>query len=535
MSLIIRSLSYVHPDREKLFHELNLTVGKGEKAALVGLNGMGKSTLLQLIAGISLPTSGEIIRPESSWYVPQHLGQYDHLSIAEALKIDVKLNAMQAILNGSVDAGYFEDLDDDWEVEEKLEMALAKWGIGHFSAHRLMGTLSGGQKTKVFLAGIEVHQPGIILFDEPTNHLDTNSRGMLYDLITQHKATILAVSHDRTLLNLLNKTLVLSQTGIEVFGGNFDFYLEQRQEKVNALQAKLEEQAKTLKQSQQKARDMAEQRQKKEAKGKSEGLSNSLPRIVAGGLKSKAQQSTAKVLDAHHEKISDLAEHIRETRSQIQQYQQLHINIAASNLHHGKILIDANNINYSYNGNALWKALTFQVRSGDRLHIEGDNGVGKTTLLKIITGAVEPTEGQYMSPDFSYLYLDQDYTMIKPDLSLYEQVQKYNHDGLQEHELKSLLIYSQFSREMFDRKCIGLSGGEKMKLALCCLAISKQAPDMLILDEPTNNLDIQSLKILTSAVKNFNGTLLVISHDQHFIKEIGINSQISMIKNSLHS
>ncbi len=534
MSLIIRSLSYTHPDGEKLFHELNLALGKGEKAALVGLNGMGKSTLLQLIAGIILPTSGEIMLSESCWYVPQHLGQYDHLSIAEALKIDVKLNAMQAILNGSVDPVYFTDLDDDWEIEEKAEMALAKWGLEHFSAHHFMGSLSGGQKTKVFLAGIEIHQPRIILLDEPTNHLDTNSRKMLYDLVTQHQSTILTVSHDRTLLNRLHKTLALSQTGIEVFGGNFDFYLEQRQEKVNALQAKLEEQTKTLKQSQQKARDMAEQRQKKEAKGKSAGQSNSLPRIVAGGLKSKAEQSTAKVLDAHHEKISGLAEHIRETRSQIQQYQALYINIAASHLHHGKILIDANNVNYGYHGNALWETLSFQVRSGDRLHIEGDNGAGKTTLLKMITGAIEPTEGQYMSPDFSYLYLDQDYTMIKPNLSLYEQVQKYNHDGLQEHELKSLLIYSQFSQEMFDRKCIGLSGGEKMKLALCCLAISKQAPDMLILDEPTNNLDVQSLEILTSAVKNFTGTLLVISHDQHFIKEIGVTSQISLTKNSLH-
>lgn len=533
MSLIIRSLTYIHPDKETLFEQLNLIVAKGDKAALVGNNGAGKSTLLQIIGGQLKASSGEVIRPERLWYVPQHLGQYNELSVAAVWGIDKKLKAIEAITNGDGAQQYFTDLEDDWEIEEKLARALAKWDIAYLSANQKMEALSGGEKTKVFLAGIDIHDPEVILLDEPSNHLDTSAREKLYDFITMSKTTILVVSHDRTLLNLLNKTFELSSNGIEVYGGNFDFYREQKDGKVNALQAQLDEQSKTLKQSQQKAREMAEQRQKQEVRGRANGLTQSLPRIVAGGLKSKAEQSTAKMMDAHQEKTAGIAENIRNIRSQIQQYQVLSIDIGSSGLHRGKMLIDAEKINFSYDGQPLWhQPLSFQIHSGDRVRISGDNGSGKTTLVKIITGALAVTGVTIARADFAYLYLDQDYTLIDRSLSVYEQVQRYNSRNLQEHELKSLLIYSHFQRDMWDRKCAALSGGEKMKLSLCCLAVSNHTPDMLILDEPTNNLDVQSLEVLTATVKEFNGTLLIISHDQYFIDDVGIDHTISIQNNS---
>jgi len=526
MSLTIKALTYLHPDNEALFLELNLTVNKGEKAALVGINGVGKSTLLQLIAGRISPTSGEITFTEKPWYVPQHLGEYDGLTIANALNVDKKLAALQAILDGSADPEYFTDLDDDWEIEKKVESALHNWGLGNFGLQEKLGNLSGGQKTKVFLAALDLHAPELILLDEPSNHLDARARKKLYGFILQTKATILVVSHDRSLLNLMNRTLELSKKGIEVFGGNFEFYQQQKEEKVNALQAQLSEQARTLKQTEKKAREVAYKRQQQESRGRSAGQGNSMPRIIAGGLKSKSERSTAKVIDAHHDKISGLAETMRETRSQILQYQALKINIAASDLHPGKVLAEAENINFAYRSKPLWNNLSFQIRSGDRVHIEGENGAGKTTLLKIITRKLDPLEGHFSSADFSYLYLDQDYSLIDPELTIYDQVQHYNTSGLQEHEIKALLIYSQFEAASFDRKCGELSGGEKMKLSLCCLSVSNHAPDILILDEPTNNLDVQSLEILTAAIRDFEGTLLVISHDGYFIEEIGINKNI---------
>lgn len=185
-------------------------------------------------------------------------------------------------------------------------------------------------------------------------------------------------------------------------------------------------------------------------------------------------------------------------------------------------------INFSYNSTFLWSPLTFQIRSGDRVQIEGENGSGKTTLLKIITKLIEMSTGKYHSTDFSYLYLDQDYTMIDLSLIIYEQIDYFNANGLQEHELKAWLVYFQFDSESFDRKCDGLSGGEKMKLSLCCLTVGNVAPDVLILDEPTNNLDVKSLEVLTEAVKSFEGTLLVISHDEYFTKEIGLLKYIKL-------
>lgn len=234
------------------------------------------------------------------------------------------------------------------------------------------------------------------------------------------------------------------------------------------------------------------------------------------------------MLDAQNEKVSGLQDTIRETRSQIQQYQALKINIASSGLHHGKLLIDTREINFGYGSPLLSQPISFQLRSGERIQIAGPNGSGKTTLLKVITGELQPLSGNYIGTDFSYLYLDQDYSMIDPGLSVYEQVQQYNSVGLEEHAIKAMLIYSQFDGDSFDRKCIALSGGEKMKLSLCCLSVSNQTPDLLILDEPTNNLDVQSLEVLTAAVKGYEGTLLVISHDEAFTAEIGIDREINL-------
>lgn len=528
MSITISALGYHHPNREQLFKQLTFTVNKGEKAALVGNNGVGKSTLLQLVAGVLQPYAGNIFTSSIPWYVPQHLGQYDNLTIASALKVDHKLAAIKAITEGRTDEAYFNDLGDDWEIEDKVHAALSKWQLGDLWPAQPMRDLSGGEKTKVFLAGIDIHTPEIILLDEPSNHLDVSSRKQLYELISNSRATLLAVSHDRTLLNLLPETLELSPFGIELYGGNFDFYQEQKKGKVNALQNELQEQFKTLKQTQQKARDVAEKRQKIESRGKAQGKSGSLPRIIAGGLKSKAEGSTAKALDIQDEKLSSISENIRNIRGQIQQYQVLQIDIGSSMLHQGKILVDAANLTCDFGNGQLWQPLTFQIRSDDRVHIKGDNGAGKTTLLKLITGKLYSSGGNISRAPFTYLYLDQDYSIINPEVTVFEQVQHYNSRNLQEHELKSLLIYAQFERNAWEKACEVLSGGEKMKLSLCCLAVSNHTPDVLILDEPTNNLDVKSLEVLTATIKNFKGTLLVISHDEYFIHEIGIDKVIEV-------
>ena len=172
--------------------------------------------------------------------------------------------------------------------------------------------------------------------------------------------------------------------------------------------------------------------------------------------------------------------------------------------------------------------ISFQLKSGDRLRIEGTNGSGKTTLLKIITGQLEPQEGTLTRADFSYVYLNQEYSIIDDRNSILEQAYAFNSRNLPEHEIKIILNRYLFPAPEWDKSCRKLSGGEKMRLAFCCLMISNNTPDMFILDEPTNNLDIQSIEIITNTIKKYTGTVIAISHDNYFIREIGVDQRIAL-------
>ncbi|WP_400193783.1 ATP-binding cassette domain-containing protein [Hymenobacter sp. B81] len=530
MSILINALAYRHADREILFRNLHLVLATGAQASIVGANGVGKSTLLQLIAGRRAPAEGTVQVTEPPYYVPQHLGQYDDLTVAQALGVAEKLRALQAILAGAARPEQFACLDDDWTLEERVQTALAFWQLDHLSLAQLLGALSGGEKTKVFLAGALIHQPGVILLDEPSNHLDADSRALLYDFIRRSRATVLVVSHDRTLLNLLPLTLELTPTGLEAYGGNYDFYHTQKQGQLAALQAQLDEKQKTLHQAQQKARDLAEQRHKLEVRGKAQGQKKALPRIVAGNLKRQAEQTSAQLRETHQDKINDLGHDLRQLRTQLQERQPLKTDLRQSELHRGKVLVEARGINFGYGPRLLWpRPLTFQLRSGDRVRITGRNGAGKTTLLRLMTGQAAPTVGEVFVADFEAFYIDQDYSLIDPALTVFGQIGHYNSRQLLEHELKTVLHYHQFPREAWDRKCADLSGGEKLKLILCCLTVRNNAPDVLILDEPTNNLDLRSQQVLTAAVKEFSGSVLLISHDQYFADALGIDATISLV------
>lgn len=190
----MKQVMYSHADKELLFQNISFRVPDGSKVALIGNNGSGKSTLLRMLAGDLQPVSGEIIVSEKPYYIPQHMGQFDSWTVAEALQVERKIEALHAILGGSVDVESFTILGDDWDIEERSRSALEYWGLLNVKLGQKMSSLSGGEKTKVFLAGIQVHSPGVILLDEPTNHLDRGSREKLYDLICRGSATLLVVS-----------------------------------------------------------------------------------------------------------------------------------------------------------------------------------------------------------------------------------------------------------------------------------------------------------------------------------------------------
>ena len=198
-------------------------------------------------------------------------------------------------------------------------------------------------------------------------------------------------------------------------------------------------------------------------------------------------------------------------------------------LHRGKILITAKDLNFGYGDQLLWKQdLNFQIRSGERMVVRGINGSGKTTLIKMILGELHPRAGIIDRAGIKAIYIDQDYSFIDNNLTVYEQAQQCNSGALQEHEIKIRLNRFLFTKEYWDKPCTALSGGEKMRLMLCSLTIGNQAPDIIILDEPTNNLDIQNIEILTAAINEYKGTLLVISHDEYFLKQVHVGHSIDV-------
>lgn len=527
--LYIHQLTYNHPNKEELFQAISFTVNNQEKIALVGHNGTGKSTLLKLIAGLLVPTSGQIQVDSQAYYIPQVVGQFNHLSLAEALHIDHQLKALSEILHGDVTTQNLEVLNDDWTIEERALEALRYWELDQFEWSQSMAELSGGQKTKVFLAGLHIHQPKFVLLDEPTNHLDSEARELVYHYISTTSATLIVVSHDRELLNRLNKVIELRSDGVKTYGGNYAFYTTQKDIETSALQMDMNNQEKALKKAKEKARDTLERQQKLDARGKKKQEKAGISTIMMNTLRNQAEKTTAKTKGAHADKIQSLTTDLHRLRDKVASLEEIKVFFDDSTLHTGKLLVHAEHINFGYSANLLWKnPMNFQLLSGDRVALKGKNGAGKTTFVQLVLGELQPSQGTISRHFTSAMYIDQEYSIIQDRQTVIQQAESFNSQALADHEVKIRLNRFLFSKSTWDKPCSTLSGGEKLRLILCCLTIGQHSPDLIILDEPTNNLDLQNTMLLTHAIKNYKGTLLVISHDSVFLKAINCHREIKI-------
>ena len=526
--LSLQGVSYTHHNKDLLFSDINFVIGPKEKVALVGNNGAGKSTLLRIMSGQLQPSGGTVlISGDRPYYIPQLTGQYNELTVGQALRVDAKLRALKAILDGDVSETNLSLLDEDWGVEERCREAFAHWELNELDLDQSLGALSGGQRTKVFLAGIIIHRPGIVLLDEPSNHLDHHSRDILYDYVRTTHDTLVVVSHDRTLLNLLPAVYELGARGVTVYGGNYEFYAGQKKLEYDALDQDLKNKEKALRKAKETERETMERMQKLDARGKKNKEKEGLPTISMNTFRNNAEKSTARMKGVYEEKVGDLSRELQELRATLPDADKMRMALDHSGLHKGKVLITACNLNVRYGRRLLWQeGLNLQVLSGERIAIKGSNGSGKTTLIKTLLGGLQPTEGAIERvPDIKTIYIDQDYSLIDDTHTVYQQAQMANDGALEEHEIKNRLARYLFTSEYWDKPCSTLSGGEKMRLILCCLTIGNKAPDIVVLDEPTNNLDMQNTGILTAAINGYQGTLLVVSHDAWFNQEIGLTRE----------
>lgn len=522
--LVLQNISYLHPNKDLLFQGINLILNSGEKVALIGNNGVGKSTLLKIIAK-ELPIShGQLLVEGMPYYIPQVFGQFNHLTVAEALGVDGEIKALHAILAGSVVEEDYVVLGDDWLIEERCYEGLRLWELEGVLLSDSMGSLSGGQRTRVFLAGIFIHRPDFVLMDEPSNHLDSGGRALLYDFVLNSQCSLLLISHDRKLLNLLHKVCELSMDGIRVYGGNYDFYKEQKELQTNALLEDVLSKEGALRKAKEVERESVERQQKLDARAKKKSAKGGMPKIVANSWKNSAENSTSKMKGIHADKTSTLSEELRVLRSSLSPIDRVKLRFDNSELHRGKVLVEADGINFSYSDVLLWGSpLSFKFLSGERIALKGANGSGKTTLIKLLLGELEVHSGILNRAVIDSVYIDQDYSLIDNSLSVFEQALSFNRLFLLEHEVKMRLNRFLFSAADWNKCCVSLSGGERMRLLLCCLEIASQSPDLIILDEPTNNLDIHNIEILTSAISSYEGTLIVVSHDDYFLEQIGVD------------
>ncbi|GAO44617.1 ABC-F family ATP-binding cassette domain-containing protein [Flavihumibacter petaseus] len=527
--LLLQNISYSHPNRQPLFDNLQLNVQAGEKIALTGNNGTGKSTLLRLIARELTPSGGQYHSAVHPYRVPQLFGQFDHLTVAQALRVADKLQALRAILEGDVTTENMTLLDDDWSIDDRCRAALQQWQLQEVDLQQSMATLSGGQQARVFLAGIAIHQPECILLDEPSNHLDQEGRRLLYDFIRSTTTTLIVVSHDRTLMNLLNKVIELDRGQVITYGGNFKFYQEQKSMALDALADDLKESEKSLRKAREKARETMERQNRLNARGKQKQEKAGVARIMMNTYRNAAENSTAKKAGMHQDKISEIRQSLQELREATPDTDGMRLAFRNATGHHGKVLFRAQGINIRRNNNWLWpNDPDLELLSGERVAVTGNNGSGKTTLLKLVRGEWQPDRGEVLRGFKNAMYIDQDYSLLNRTLTVSEQAQLFNDGALEQHELNIRLTRFLFGKDDWHKSCSVLSGGESMRLALCCLTLQQEPPELILLDEPTNNLDLQHITILTEALNSFDGTLLIVSHDQAFLDQLGISRTVNL-------
>lgn len=530
--LQIHQLDYYLPDGTPLFEDMHFNLQAQEKTGLIGRNGSGKSTLLRLINNELNPDNGEIRLQKPPVLIPQNFGQFDHQTIAEALGVALKISALQSILEGTDPSEKnFLILDDDWTIEERVQEALAYWSLSGISLNQQLNTLSGGEKTMVLLSKLFLYPGSLFLLDEPTNHLDKIERERLYRMIDGTKETLLIVSHDRKLLDMLPHIAEIEQKRINRYGGNYSFYREQKIIEEAALASEILHTTKELKKAKETKRQTIERQQRLEARGKKKQTQAGVATIMMNTLRNKAEQSGSRLKSTHDEKTNQLSQSLQELRNEVVDKRKMKLSLSNAQYHQGKLLIDAVQIQVDFGKGPVWiEPVDLKIYSGDRIAILGRNGSGKSSLVHTLAGKLMPASGAIRKAGYSSVYLDQNYSVLDPSMTVYEQVQVFNDALLEEHTLKIRLHHFLFGPGDWDKSVSQLSGGERMKLTLCSLSLSSSPPDIIFLDEPTNNLDIQNIEILTEVLGNYKGTIVIISHDEVFLQQTGINKTYSLNK-----
>ncbi len=383
-------------------------------------------------------------------------------------------------------------------------------------------TKSGGQSQQIALMRAFDSGADILLLDEPTNNLDATARTEFFNKLRAYHGGVVVVSHDRELLNQMDMLLELHNGKLSVFGGNYDFYVAQKRQMQESIESKYTDAQKEIARlnatitKAQNTRQHHEAKQQKDKANKSAGS-----KIAVNALKGKSQETEAKRRKLIQVKLNRQLESCAELSAQLRNDT---IKVPLPNAKvYDKEIVRLEKVCFSYGEKSVLSDFNFTMRTGERVRIVGNNGAGKTTLLKLISGVLWPSSGNIKTSG-NIAYLNQDLSLLNPDKSVVENIAEYA--GILQHNAHAIAANFGFRGDTSKKKVGVLSGGELLKATLAAVIGTEHQPDLLILDEPTNNLDIKSTLILEDALNQYRGAILIVSHDEAFVNRLRIDSKL---------
>ncbi len=507
MILSINNLSKNFGDKE-ILKNINFTVDYNEKIALVGANGAGKSTLLKTITNEMSIDSGDIFigKDCTVGYLSQNFDTttdytiYEYVLLAFKNLIEIeerlleyqnKMNELSGLALEDAINKYtklnteFEELDG-YSYKSRINGVLRGLGFSSDDFNKRISSLSGGQKTRLSLSKTLLESPSILMLDEPTNHIDVKSIEWLEVYLKNYKGAVIIISHDRYFLdNFVTKVIEIENGTNKIYNGDFTDYLTKKEiDQEIELQHYLKNQ--------------------KELKRQEKIIQMYLNQSTEKSV--KRARSRQKMLD----KMNVIPKPIEiDTKMKLR---------LETEIQSGFDVLDVNGLSMSFKDKTLFDEISFSVKRGEKIALVGDNGVGKTTLFKILLNELNPTSGNFkLGTNVNISYYEQTQEVLDEDLTLFDTLNNIN-SSITNFEVRNYLARFMFYEDDISKKVSSLSGGEKGRLALAKIMYGKS--NFLLLDEPTNHLDIHSKDILENAIKNYDGTVLFISHDRYFINNV---------------
>ncbi|SCK33119.1 ATPase components of ABC transporters with duplicated ATPase domains [Streptomyces sp. WMMB 714] len=513
-SLTCARLSFNWPDGTEVFSDFDWQVGPG-RTGLIGSNGSGKSTLLRLLSSELAPAGGTVQVTGEIGYLPQGLTLETGRRVDEALGIAEARTALHAIEAGDVREENFTAVGDDWDVEERARAMLDQLGLERIGLDRTIGELSGGESVMLRLAALLLRRPDVLLLDEPTNNLDRRARRRLYETVSAWQGVLVVVSHDRELLELVDRVAELRAGGIRTFGGTLSAYEEAIATEQDAAERKLRVAEADVKRQRRELGEAQMKLAKRVRYGNKMHASKSQPKIVMNERKREAQVSAGKHRIMHEQRLDDARGRLDEAAGKVRDDDEIRVDLPFTAVPSGRQVLTLRELELRYGARA-----ELRVHGAERIALTGDNGAGKTTLLRTIAGGLAPVSGE-AEAHVPLRYLPQRLDLLDDSLTLVENVCALA-PSASVNQVRAQLARFLFRGARADQTVGTLSGGERFRATLAALMLAEPAPQLLMLDEPTNNLDMASVRQLRSALESYAGALIVACHDMPFLRDIGV-------------